>query len=49
MIDTDPEPSTSEGGAWWDVGIPEISERNEVVESSKIYLENRRKQNKGEK
>jgi 3D-(3,5/4)-trihydroxycyclohexane-1,2-dione acylhydrolase (decyclizing) len=29
-IETDPARSTAEGGAWWEVGIPEVSEREEV-------------------
>ena len=27
VIDTDPWPGTEGGGAWWDVGIPEVSDR----------------------
>lgn len=30
VIDTDPVPSTGEGGAWWDVAVPEVSSRREV-------------------
>ncbi len=30
VIDTDPGPSTGDGGAWWDVSVPEISQRPEV-------------------
>ena len=30
MIDTDPYPSTAEGGAWWEVGVPEVSDREQV-------------------
>ena len=30
VIDTDPYPSTEHGGTWWDVGVPEVSERDEV-------------------
>jgi len=30
VIDTDPWPGTEQGGAWWDVGIPEVSVRPEV-------------------
>ena len=30
VIDTDPGPSTEAGGSWWDVGVPEVSERAEV-------------------
>ena len=31
VIDTDPEPSTAAGGTWWEVGVPEVSERGEVA------------------
>jgi len=30
VIDTDPVASTEAGGAWWDVAVPEVSERREV-------------------
>ena len=30
VIDTDPWPGTEGGGAWWDVGIPEVSDRPAV-------------------
>ena len=30
VIDTDPYPSTPHGGTWWDVAVPEVSERKEV-------------------
>ncbi len=30
VIDTDPWPSTAEGGTWWDVAVPEVSTRHEV-------------------
>ncbi len=30
VIDTDPMISTDAGGAWWDVGIPEVSSRKQV-------------------
>ncbi len=30
VIETDPHPSTGAGGAWWDVGVPEVSTRAEV-------------------
>jgi len=30
VIDTDPARSTGEGGAWWDVAVPEASSRAEV-------------------
>ncbi len=30
VIDTDPAPSTAAGGHWWDVAVPEVSDRAEV-------------------
>ncbi|MBB5222112.1 3D-(3,5/4)-trihydroxycyclohexane-1,2-dione acylhydrolase (decyclizing) [Amaricoccus macauensis] len=30
VIDTDPMPTTDAGGAWWDVAVPEVSDREEV-------------------
>ena len=37
VIDTDPVPTTKEGGAWWDVAVPEVSPRAEVAEARKGY------------
>ena len=37
VIDTDPQISTGEGGAWWDVAVPQISERHEVANARKAY------------
>ena len=37
VIDTDPYPSTPHGGNWWDVAVPEVSERAEVNEARKGY------------
>ncbi len=45
VIDTDPYPSTPFGGAWWDVGVPEVSDRAEVRAARAKYeaaLANRR-------
>lgn len=36
-IDTDPLAVTEQGGAWWDVAIPEVSGRTEVVEARSAY------------
>ncbi len=30
VIDTDPGPSTAAGGHWWDVAVPEVSDRPQV-------------------
>jgi 3D-(3,5/4)-trihydroxycyclohexane-1,2-dione acylhydrolase (decyclizing) len=37
VIDTDPVPITEEGGAWWDVAVPETSERQEVRDAHVAY------------
>jgi 3D-(3,5/4)-trihydroxycyclohexane-1,2-dione acylhydrolase (decyclizing) len=37
VIDTDPNQSTSVGGAWWDVAVPEVSEREEVRAARAAY------------
>ena len=37
VIDTDPLPTTPDGGHWWDVVVPEVSDRAEVVEARKKY------------
>jgi 3D-(3,5/4)-trihydroxycyclohexane-1,2-dione acylhydrolase (decyclizing) len=38
VIDTDPLPSTDSGGHWWDVAVPEVSERSEVNTARENYL-----------
>lgn len=43
-IDTDPYPSTPHGSTWWDVGVPEVSERAEVNEAYANYKENKKSQ-----
>ncbi|MFZ5708510.1 MAG: 3D-(3,5/4)-trihydroxycyclohexane-1,2-dione acylhydrolase (decyclizing) [Pseudomonadota bacterium] len=37
VIDTDPAPSTREGGHWWDVAVPEVSTRAEVRAARAAY------------
>jgi len=37
VIDTDPLVSTDEGGAWWDVAVPQVSERPSVMEKRRAY------------
>ena len=44
IIDTDPFASTEEGGAWWDVAVPEISERDEVIKARADYERARKNQ-----
>mgnify|MGYP000038262027 FL=1 len=44
VIDTDPYPSTEPGGTWWDVGVPEVSERAEVNAARAKYETNKKTQ-----
>ena len=37
VIDTDPYPTPDTGGWWWDVAVPEVSEREEVRSARKNY------------
>ena len=37
VIDTDPLASTQAGGHWWDVAVPEVSDRPEVVAARESY------------
>ena len=37
IIDTDPYPTTETGGWWWDVAVPEVSEREQVRAARKDY------------
>ena len=37
VIETDPALSTTEGGAWWDVPVPEVSRSGRVGEARKTY------------
>ncbi|MGL4237012.1 3D-(3,5/4)-trihydroxycyclohexane-1,2-dione acylhydrolase (decyclizing) [Tabrizicola sp.] len=39
VIDTDPMPGTGAGGHWWEVAVPEVSDRVEVNEARKAYEE----------
>ena len=45
VIDTDPMPTTEAGGAWWDVAVPEVSQRESVNTARSAYLEDKKKQN----
>jgi 3D-(3,5/4)-trihydroxycyclohexane-1,2-dione acylhydrolase (decyclizing) len=38
VIDTDPYPSTPHGGTWWEVGVPEVSDRAEVMAARAAYV-----------
>jgi 3D-(3,5/4)-trihydroxycyclohexane-1,2-dione acylhydrolase (decyclizing) len=44
VIDTDPYPGTPHGGTWWDVGVPEVSDRAQVNEARATYETNRKQQ-----
>ena len=37
VIATDPAGSTTAGGAWWDVAVPEVSSRAEVTLARAAY------------
>ncbi|GAB5374377.1 MAG: 3D-(3,5/4)-trihydroxycyclohexane-1,2-dione acylhydrolase (decyclizing) [Acuticoccus sp.] len=39
VIDTDPYPGTGAGGHWWDVAVPEVSERAEVRAARDAYVQ----------
>jgi len=47
VIDTDPLISTGAGGAWWDVAVPEVSEREQVRTARADYDERRKRQTIG--
>ncbi|MBA3910375.1 MAG: 3D-(3,5/4)-trihydroxycyclohexane-1,2-dione acylhydrolase (decyclizing) [Rhodobacter sp.] len=44
VIDTDPAPGTGAGGHWWEVAVPEVSDRPEVNEARKGYEQGTRAQ-----
>jgi len=37
VIATDPAASTADGGAWWDVAVPEVSARPQVTAARRAY------------
>ena len=43
-IETDPARTTAEGGCWWEVAVPEVSERGEVRAARRQYEDDKRKQ-----
>ncbi len=47
VVETDPYPSTEAGGWWWDVAVPEVSERPEVREARAAYEAARRERGAG--
>ena len=44
VIDTDPYPSTEHGGTWWEVGVPEVSDREEVRAAHEQAVTNKKLQ-----
>jgi 3D-(3,5/4)-trihydroxycyclohexane-1,2-dione acylhydrolase (decyclizing) len=48
VIDTDPAASTEAGGAWWDVAVPEVSDRAEVRAARAAYDAARLDQRRGD-
>jgi 3D-(3,5/4)-trihydroxycyclohexane-1,2-dione acylhydrolase (decyclizing) len=47
VIETNPEESTEAGGHWWDVGVPEVSVRQEVEDARARYVTARAAQSLG--
>jgi len=45
VIDTDPYPSTPHGGTWWEVAVPEVSQRKEVNEQRAAYEQSVKERN----
>jgi len=43
-IETDPNRATEEGGWWWEVAVPEVSERAQVRKARAAYEEGKKKQ-----
>ena len=39
VIETDPKAATVEGGAWWDVAVPEVCDRAEVIRARTDYTD----------
>jgi 3D-(3,5/4)-trihydroxycyclohexane-1,2-dione acylhydrolase (decyclizing) len=44
VIDTSPWRTTDDGGAWWEVAIPEVSARAEVREAREKYVQDKARQ-----
>jgi len=43
-IETDPDRTTAEGGCWWEVAVPEVSDRDEVRKARLAYEQNKLQQ-----
>jgi 3D-(3,5/4)-trihydroxycyclohexane-1,2-dione acylhydrolase (decyclizing) len=48
VIDTDPSASTTAGGHWWDVAVPEVSGRAEVRAARERYVAGRQLRDAGD-
>jgi 3D-(3,5/4)-trihydroxycyclohexane-1,2-dione acylhydrolase (decyclizing) len=48
VIDTDPMVVTEAGGAWWDVAVPEVSERPSVRAAHESYLQRLERRQSGD-
>jgi len=44
VVETTPERVTADGGAWWEVALPEVSTRAEVAQARGQYAEHKRRQ-----
>jgi 3D-(3,5/4)-trihydroxycyclohexane-1,2-dione acylhydrolase (decyclizing) len=47
VIETDPDRGTAEGGAWWDVAVPEVSARPQVRAARDAYAGKKAGQRRG--
>ena len=43
-IETDPNRTTEEGGWWWEVAVPEVSDRESVRKARAAYEDGKRQQ-----
>ena len=43
-IETDPDRTTEEGGCWWEVAVPEVSESDQVRQARRRYEQDKRQQ-----
>ncbi|MDP2739785.1 MAG: 3D-(3,5/4)-trihydroxycyclohexane-1,2-dione acylhydrolase (decyclizing) [Pseudorhodobacter sp.] len=48
VIDTDAGPGTGAGGYWWDVAVPQVSNRPEIAEARAIYEANAQHQRRAD-
>ena len=44
VIDTTHQRTTDDGGAWWEVAVPQVSERAGVVDAHRAYLDAKNRQ-----